>query len=213
MRLSDCEFKKLLPLFMRKEPDDAAIAGQLDPVIREFGVKAKWVSDWGYIDFLPEEWVDALAWELDIDWYAPKSDKSLDVRRELVKNADMVNAHLGTKAAVESVSDDIFGESEVLEWFDYSGSPGHFKIITHATLTPELFDKFKATIEGVKNARSHLDAIEIERNQEQTLYTGCANQSNTANVIMDGGYRHIQEIKNTIMYGNRLIGENINIIL
>lgn len=159
MKLTDCKVEKLLPLFMRAEKDDLAIARQLDPVIRMIGEKIVTCSDWGYIDVMPEEFVDALAWELDVDWYNPKADRSLAVKRELVKNADEVHRHLGTRAAVESVAKDIFGDGHVEEWFDYSGTPGTFKVWISTQLTSDTVARFMKTIGQVKNTRSHLIAV------------------------------------------------------
>ena len=159
MRLTDCKFERLLPLFMQNQPDDLAIARELDPIIRYFGEKVKLCSDWGVIDDLPEEFIDALAWELDIDWFNPKADRTLDIKRELVKNADNVHKHLGTKAAVESVARDIFGNGTVEEWFEYSGTPGTFKIWTSIQLTNDNVARFMKTVGQVKNIRSHLTDV------------------------------------------------------
>lgn len=159
MKITDCEFEKLLPLFMRNQPDDLAMARALDPVIRNIGEKIKLCSDWGVIDDLPEEFVDALAWELDVDWYAPKTDKTLDVKKELVKNADKVHKILGTKAAVESVAKDIFGNGTVEEWFQTGDAPGYFRVWIETTLNEENVGQFMKTIGQVKNTRSHLKAV------------------------------------------------------
>ena len=156
MRLSDCRMEKLLPLFMRQEPDDVAAARTLDPLIHEIASKIILCSDWGVIDDLPEEFLDALAWELDIDWFNPKADKTIEVKRELVKNADEVHRHLGTKAAVESVAKDIWGEGTVEEWFEFNGTPGTFKLWIGVQLTNDNVKRFMKTVGQVKNARSHL---------------------------------------------------------
>ena len=159
MKITDCEFEKLLPLFMRNQTDDLAMARALNATIRNIGEKIKLCSDWGVIDELPEEFVDALAWELDVDWYAPKSDRSLDVKRELVKNADKVHKILGTKAAVENVAHDIFGNGTVEEWFQTGDAPGYFRVWIETTLNEENVGRFMKTISQVKNTRSHLKAV------------------------------------------------------
>lgn len=151
--------EKLLPLFMQEQADDVAICRTLDPLIREIADKIRLCSDWGVIDELPEDFIDALAWELDIDWFAPKSDRTLDVKKELVKNADEVHKHLGTKAAVESVARDIFGNGTVEEWFEYNGTPGTFKLWTGVQLTNDNVARFMKTVGQVKNARSHLTDV------------------------------------------------------
>ena len=159
MRLKDCKMEMLLPLFMQQQADDVAIARTLDPVIKDMADKIRLCSDWGVIDELPEDFLDALAWELDIDWFAPKSDRTIDVKRELIKNADEVHKHLGTKAAVESVARDIFGNGTVEEWFEYNGDPGTFKLWTGMQLTNDNVARFMKTVGQVKNARSHLTDV------------------------------------------------------
>lgn len=159
MRLNDCQTERLLPQFMQEQADNIAIARTLDPVIKYIASRIILCSDWGMIDDLPEEFIDALAWELDIDWFAPKSDRTLDIKKELVKNADEVHKHLGTKAAVESVARDIFGNGTVEEWFEYAGTPGTFKLWTGTQLTNDNVARFMKTVGQVKNARSHLTDV------------------------------------------------------
>jgi phage tail P2-like protein len=215
MRLDDLDFKKLLPLFMRREADDVAIADTITPVLKDMGIKVKWMSDWAYIDELPEDYINALAWELDVDWYNPRSDKSLEVRKELIKSSDEVHRHLGTKQAVKTVCDEIFGENIVEEWFEYSGTPGHFRIITRAVLTPDIFEKFKGVIEQVKRTSAHLDEIVSERTHELTICTGAAHSGGTKNIILDDGYdfNTYAEHNETTMSGMAHMSENVNIIL
>ena len=187
MRLKDCELEKLLPLFMRQQVDNRAMARALDETIREMGEKAALCSDWGVIDELPEEILDALAWELDIEWYNRAA--SIDVKRALVKNSDIVHAHNGTKAAVAQVVADYYGESEVQEWFEYGGEPGHFKVfvasgdaqITIPTEFLELLDK-------VKRQSAILDSVDFTWTTYQTEHAGVGwKQSFTApDIVMAG---------------------------
>lgn len=159
MRLTDVQFEKLLPLFMRQEKDNLALARGLDPIIREIGERIKLCSDWGVIDELSEAFVDELAWELDIDWYNPKADRSFDVKKALVKSADEVHKHLGTKAAVERVASEIFGNGTVEEWFETGDAPGYFRVWVETVLNEDNVGRFMKTISQVKNARSHLKAV------------------------------------------------------
>lgn len=79
----------------------------------------------------------------------------------------------GTPAAVEELVAIVFGEGEVSEWFEYGGEPYWFKIRTNALLTEDMTTYFSEMIRRVKNTRSHIEAIEIHRTIEQTLYAGC----------------------------------------
>ena len=74
-----------------------------------------------------------------------------------------------------------------LEKFEYGGKPYWFKIKTNAILTEDMNTFFSDMIRRVKNTRSHIEAIEIHRTIEQTIYAGacCAPQYRPA-AIIDG---------------------------
>lgn len=75
------------------------------------------------LSFLP--W---LAWTLSVDEW--ESDWSEQVKRQTVAGAMEIHRHKGTPWAVEQ-SMILAGIpfAEVSEWYEYSGSPGHFRII------------------------------------------------------------------------------------
>lgn len=171
MKLQDCEFKRLLPMFMREEADNVALADAIDPIIRKIGELLPLCSDWENTDKLPEDFLDALAKELDIDWY--KWDGSLDAKRALVENSDLVHMHLGTKAAVEMVVKDYYGGAEVKEWFEYDGEPGHFKITVDDESSEIVYpEQLAALVKKVKKASAVLDDVDFVWNAYETIYFG-----------------------------------------
>ena len=173
MRLTDCTFKNLLPLFMRQEKDNLALANGLNEVIRYIGENITLCSDWGVIDRLPEEFLDELAWELDIEWYDRSAD--IEVKRSLVKNSDIVHSKYGTKAAIIKVVGDYYDDAVVTEWFEYGGEPGHFKVEVlsedmHIVIPEEFID----LINKVKRQSAIFDSVDYTWTTYQTLYTGAA---------------------------------------
>ena len=66
------------------------------------------LSTWDHIDELTEAELDAWLGELNILWY--DTGASLDTKRALVKDSDLVYKRLGTKWAVENVINSYFGE-------------------------------------------------------------------------------------------------------
>ena len=113
MKLNNLEFIKLLPQFMR---DDAAVHGLsvgIDTAIRRLADSVANLSTWDRIDYLSEKELDDLAWELNILWYDYGAD--IAVKRDVVKNSDMVYKHLGTKWAVENVIASYFGNGYIEE--------------------------------------------------------------------------------------------------
>ena len=105
--------------------------------------------------------MDLLAVELDTQYY--DTSLPIDSKRNLIKGTLVWYMSAGTPSAVEELVTAVFGEGEVKEWYEYGGDPYFFKIETNAYLTPDINAQFAKMILRVKNARSHLEAIEIHR--------------------------------------------------
>lgn len=127
------------------------------------------------IDELPETAVDYLAVEMRSMYYDQGMD--LDTKREIVKKTLLWYTHAGTVSAVEEMVDVILGGSGVVEWFDFDEppyTPGTFDILTEAQMTPELVATVEAVVEKVKNVRSHLRKVIVERDPHAKVYIGAA---------------------------------------
>lgn len=113
------------------------------------------------IDQLEEPVLDLLATELKAQFY--DTSYSIEIKRDLLKNANRWHMIAGTRPAVEELARSIFGECEVYEWFEYDGKPYHFEVITNAYADPQIIEKFNEILQNVKNLRSYLDAVGIHR--------------------------------------------------
>ncbi len=113
------------------------------------------------IDHMQEDALDLLATELRAQYY--DTSYTIEVKRDLVKQAVRWFQVAGTKAAVEELAKSIFGECEVNEWFEYSGSPFYFRIITNAPASADDVARFNILLEKVKNLRSHIESVSILR--------------------------------------------------
>ena len=107
------------------------------------------------IDELPERILDVLAVELRTPYYQE-------------------SMNLGTKRNMIEI---VFGEGRTEEWFDYTEgpyTPGTFDIITNARMTEEMANYFLSIIQRVKNTRSHIRRILVEREMEmyETVASG-----------------------------------------
>lgn len=171
MKLSNLEFVRLLPAFMREDAAVKGLSAGLDAIIPPLSKSIENLSTWDHIDNLSEDELDSLAWELNILWYDKAA--SIDAKRDIVKNSDMVYKHLGTKWAVENVINSYFGEGYIREWFEYEGEPGHFRVYsTNPTLTNERLLEFMNLLGKVKRASSILDGIFITLTGEMKLSGG-----------------------------------------
>lgn len=122
------------------------------------------------IDELPEYVLDFLAIELRTPAYS--QDYSISVKRELVKGTLKFYSHLGTPWAVNWVIETVFGNGHIDEWFNYGGTPHHFRIEVNNDGTfrsLEGFDRFMYLVFSVKRLSSWLDEIIILTDMGETL--------------------------------------------
>lgn len=186
MRINSVEFIKLLPAFMRDDPAIQGISEGTDLVIKKLGVTIKTMTTWDSIDSLTEEELDALAEEMNIEWY--RRNASISIKRELIRDADTMHKRLGTKWAVERIINTYFGDGYIKEWFEYSGQPGHFKVFSsNPTITDENLQEFISILNKVKRASSHLDGITISLSGQMELAAGVAFHYSGFDTVRLGG--------------------------
>ena len=173
MKLQDVETLKLLPAWMQEDDSNKGLANGTDKVTRSINARLRLLSRWDKIDQLSEQELDEMALDLTIPWY--ESTASIEVKRAVIKNSDLVYAKLGTPYAVEQIVTDYFGSGEVREWYQYGGKPHHFKILSD---NPELvnnnLERFLKLLKVAKRRSSWLDAILICLTGEMFLYAGMA---------------------------------------
>lgn len=173
MKLSDIEFIRLLPQFMREDPAVQGLAAGIDSIIPNLSASLAILSTWDHIDELPESELDALAWELDVSWY--DTGATIETKRDLIRNSMEVHRALGTKWAVESVIKSYFGDGYISEWFEYDGDPMHFRVYSNnPSLTNERLTEFLNLLGKVKRASAILDGIFISLTGQMNLYAGTA---------------------------------------
>ena len=173
MKLSDLEFIKLLPEFMRKDDAVRGLAAGIDSIIPQLAAEVEKLSTWDCIDKLSEAELDDLAWELNILWY--DTGATIDVKRNIVRDSDAVYKRLGTKWAVENVINTYFGDGYIEEWFQYGGDPGRFRVYSsNPTLNESKFAEFLNLLNKVKRASSQLDGVFITLSGQMNLHAGVA---------------------------------------
>lgn len=158
--LKNCDFLKLLPLWMRKDQTDISLSESINDIVAMITPSIDMLSKWTSIDSMSEKELDEMAWELDISWY--QYDADISKKRSIVKNARKIHRKSGTKWAIEQVLTVYFDESKVLEWFEYGGKKGHFKIQTYNTATVDRdAERFLKVLNDVKRFSQILDEIEV----------------------------------------------------
>lgn len=173
MKLSNLDFIRLLPQFMRDDTAVQGLAAGLNAIIPSLSESVKTLSTWDHIDDLSEEELDELAWELNILWY--DLDASIAVKRDLVRSSDKVWQYIGTKWAVENVVATYFGDGKIEEWFEYGGQPGRFRVHSNnPDLSRNLLEEFLNVLNKVKRASAKLDGILLSHVGEFVVSAGVA---------------------------------------
>ena len=159
MKISELDFVKLIPAFMRDDEAVLALSTAVNKLIGEPGRRLHTLRTWDKIDELNEEECDALAWELDIDWY-DSGGMGLAEKRETIKFAQQIKRKRGTKWAVEQLISAYFGTGYVVEWYEMNESPFTFAVITtNGKIAEQDYDKFLKAVNAAKNARSQLSKV------------------------------------------------------
>lgn len=158
MKITDLDFLRLLPSFMREDEAVQALSRAMDRLLGAPGKKVHTISTWASIDELTEAECDEMAWELDIDWY--DNSVSLEEKRETIKSAQQIKRKRGTKWAVERLIGLHFGEGWIMEWYESGDAPYTCKILTTTTnVTAENYAEFVASANAAKNERSRITGI------------------------------------------------------
>lgn len=159
MKVSDLDFVRLLPAFMRDDEAAIALSKAMNELIGEPGKRLKTIRTWDKIDELNEAECDELAWELDIDWY-DSTGMSLEEKRATIKLAQQIKRKRGTKWAVERLISAYFGEGYIVEWYEMDDTPYTFVALTTNThITAENYVKFVEAVKAAKNERSHIAGV------------------------------------------------------
>lgn len=206
--LNIVEFVKLLPGWMQDDATDISLSESIDNYIHlmadNMPALEKWMDE--AIDKMSEEYLDQMAYELNITWYL--YDATIEQKRQIVKNAKLIHRKLGTKWAIEQVLEIYFTSASVLEWFDYDGTPGHFKI---STLYPELYvnnSNFIKVINSIKKYSQILDDVSLRNEIHGNAYPVVASSGTIRNVITDSFNvsREIRQISYvSIGQGNKMV--------
>lgn len=167
----DADFIEYLPEALKKDPKMIALAKAAATGLLEASGLINNVLIYSRLDELPEEMVDILAYDLHVDWY--DYTYPLEAKRDLVKNSVKVHKKMGTKYAIETALGSLFPESEVEEWFQYGGEPGHFHIVLDVT-EQKITADYHAIIRAVKlykRLSAHMDELTYQGSIHGVIHT------------------------------------------
>lgn len=168
MNFKEFDFSCLVPFYM--QPDYKLYSLLANQIFKRVIEKVSHVETYGNVESLPEIILDNLSWELNVDFYS--ADLSIEAKRGLIQNAILFQMQKGTPKALEDMLEVIFDTSEVVEWFDYSGDPGKFKIKTDDYVDEEKYKSIEEIINVVKRNSSHLESFILNRVNTNTPIIG-----------------------------------------
>lgn len=153
-----------------------------------------------FVEQVPEHILDILAVELRTLYY----DQSLpeDTKRNLVKNSLQWYMKAGTPAVVRELLSTIFGECQIIEWWDLKQKiPYTFEVQVNAPASYDV-DELTELLSRAKNTRSHLTGIQIVKTDiDHDLYIGIALVPRTYTVIHNHLPTTESDVNNDVHYG------------
>ncbi len=184
IRIDTIDFKDILPGWMREDDIDVSLADSISDYIHKLAEYRPALEKWtdGAVEAMGEKYLDALAYELNITWYL--YDAPIEQKRAIIKQARQVHWKIGTKWAIKYVLSTYFISAQVIEWHEYSGTNGHFRIETEY---PELYNNTKTFIKilnSVKRASQHLDSVDLVNEVSVRPRKGCYSNHILCNSIV-----------------------------
>lgn len=171
INLADLKLSDLLPSSISNDVTISNIAKAIDYELQEITKAINESILIPRIDELNEEIIDLLAWQFHVDFYEPLG-MNLEKKRLLVKNALIWHKSKGTKSVIEEMISILYSsECTVSEWFEYSGKPYFFMlIINNIQLKKEDYGYILRAVYELKNVRSWLEKIKINKSVKQDVY-------------------------------------------
>lgn len=202
----DSDFTKYLPQPLTHDSKMIALAkAAADELLTASGLVQN-VLIYSRIDELPEEIVDILAYDFHVDWY--DFNYPLAAKRDLLKSSVRVHKKMGTKYAIEKALSALYPESEVEEWFEYEGEPGHFHIVcdvTNSRITASYSDIVRA-VKIYKRISAHMDEVVYQSHIhcEIRTHTDCFLYKTPLTGRLEAG-THPQRNRRGVNYGNNIV--------
>lgn len=137
------------------------------------------------IDSLPEDLLDVLAVQFKVDWY--RDDYPVETKRRVIKTAMEVRRYCGTEWAVKQAISAIYPNSEIVEWYDYSGTPGHWRLRVNITENTDIsyytIKRMEDLLGYARRCTAHLEGISyLIFNDTTTAYVGAGYHGTTQRV-------------------------------
>ena len=172
--LATVSLSEILPANLLTDPFVSALITSFDQEFHLLVEDTAKILLYQGLDGQPASVLDELAWQFAADFY--DQSLSLSDKRVLISEAIYWHSKKGTPLAIQRVIDLVFGEGSVEEWFDYSGEPFHFRVLTTGGKFPsgEEYSALTRMVQLVKRASAIFQSITVEQSSQQSLFFGGA---------------------------------------
>lgn len=185
IKLQDGELTSVLPYYIKSSTDVQAISYAYHMAMKRMLKFSKRTMLYANIDEIPEELLDLMALEVRAQYY--DESMNIQVKREIIRNSLSWYIKGGTVEAVEDMVRIVLGGGKVTEWYQYGGKAGTFRISTEAELSPNSIKKLNEIIDRVKNKRSQLTCVSVERDITQLFRLAAHSRHYPHMVVKDSG--------------------------
>ncbi len=172
-----------------KTPQIQALSFALQQAIKRVTAYADQAMCYSDIDHLPEYILDYFAVEMRSMYY--EQTLPVEQKRNIVKNTLKWHIYSGTPETANEMVSTVFGDGEVVEWFDYKDwpyTPATFDIVSTAQITPTIYTEMEKYLDRVKNVRSHLRKIIFKKEEFSTFYNFGIVASSGSETIVDDSF-------------------------
>lgn len=190
MKINEVHMIDFVPHSISHDRTIKGLCAAADVMIRNLEKELPKANLFENLHLFTEKELDSIAEAEEIPWYDTSYEKKVKI--DIIHNYEKFAMIIGTKEAVEGVATNIFGESYIDEWYEYGGQQYGFKVHTQALLTPNMNDIFTRVIDHVKNMRSNVESIAVNRDTSQTIYAAVEQYSATHPEPIIDGYREAE---------------------
>lgn len=185
MKLDDAKLLQIVPYSIAKDETVQNVAKSLDAPTNDVTGNIRNILILSRIDELPEEILDALAWEYHVDTY--DTEYSVNRKRALVGEAIKDHRYKGTPYALKTALS-IIADAELEEWYQYDAAPYHFRIhLQRMPASAAEYRKVDSICRLTKNVRSWCDGVQCDVALDWPIYVGGAKEIKTAITIYPAG--------------------------
>lgn len=168
--LTSENIRNALPQVLQNDSSINALAEATAEVLSQHNSDLQLIAIYANIDKLPSDLLDILAYDFKIDWWETGLD--VDIKRQLLKTNWNVHRILGTPTAVKTVLKLLYSNDvEVLEWWQYGGTPGTFRIKTDSFQLVGNLNRLLRILQTVKRLSAHLEKVEVHSSLSHTVGT------------------------------------------